>query len=537
MERTDVSQRSSFWAIAAFIVILMIASLFRFPQLDRRPLHGDEANQAVKTGALYDRGYYEYDPFEHHGPTLYYLELPFLWLSGAKDFADSTIVPYRLLTVIGGIVLIALLWLLRDLIGTGAVLWTALLMAVSHGMVYYSRYYVQEMLLICFVQAAFSFGWLYFKKPSRWRAVLFGIALGLIHATKETCILMVFSAIVAGAVALWLYRRSVTQSFSELSRQFFTRTRTIELLIVVASALVVSVVFFTSFFSHARGPLDSILTYTHYLHRAEGAGSSGIHDKPWHYYIQLLTYFHRQAGPRWSEGFTLFLALVASCGILFTRLFARKKEDTTAQHRFAPFLLVYGLLLLALFSAIPYKTPWNVLPAYHGLLLLAGVGAARICTARFGRVVQALLCLILLGGAAHMGWQSYQGNYIYDADTRNPYVYAHPSRAIYKLVDRVHHIAAVAPEGKDMRINLIQPEGDYWPLPWYLKEYSQIGWWTQMPEQLDAPLVLAPAALHDLVEEHLQDDYFVEFQALRPSVLFHVWIRQDLWDAFMDTRR
>ncbi|NLN92499.1 MAG: TIGR03663 family protein [Candidatus Hydrogenedens sp.] len=533
-------QRSSLWALSAFIVILIIAALFRFPQLDRRPLHGDEANQAVKTGALYDRGFYEYDPFEHHGPTLYYMELPFLWLSGAGDFADSTIIPYRLLIVFGGMILIALLWFLRDLIGTKAVLWAALLMAVSHGMVYYSRYYVQEMLLICFVQAAFSFGWLYFKKPTILRAILFGIALGLIHATKETCILMVFSALVAMAVCLWLYRRSVSQSFSEMARGFFTRSRNIEILLIILSALAVSILFFTSFFSHARGPLDSILTYTHYLHRAEGAGSSGIHDKPWYYYLTLLSYFHRQAGPRWSEGFTLFLALVASCGILFANSFSREKnkpDKEKAQRWFHPFLMVYALVLLALFSAIPYKTPWNVLPAYHGLLLLAGVGAAQITTARFGRIVQALLCLVLLGGAAHMGWQSYQGNFIYDADTRNPYVYAHPSRAIYKLVDRIHHIAAVAPEGRDMHINLIQPEGDYWPLPWYLKKYSKVGWWTHLPDPLDAPLVLAPAALHDLVEEQLKDDYFVEFQALRPSVLFHVWIRRDLWDAFMETRR
>jgi uncharacterized protein (TIGR03663 family) len=532
-----VFQRSSFWAVSAFLLILVLAAAFRLPQLERRPLHGDEANQMVKTGALYDRGYYEYDPFEHHGPTLYYLELPFLWLSGAGDFKDSTITPYRLLIVAGGIALIALMWLLKDLLGTAGVLWAALLTALSHGMVFYSRYYVQEMLFICFIQAAFSFGWLYFKKPGYGRALLFGIALGLVHATKETCILMVFSALLGMVITVGLYKRRVSRPFSELGREFFTRTRNLQGLVVVLSALVVSIVFFSSFFSHARGPLDSLLTYTHYLNRAEGSGSSGIHDWPWHYYLKLLLYTHHRAGPRWTEGFTLLLALVAAVSILVRPLFSKKEEKKDPKEWFQPFLLVYALTLFILFSAIPYKTPWNVLPAYHGLLLLAGLGAAKLTTARFGRILQVLVSLVLFGGAAHMGWQSYQGNYIYDSDARNPYVYAHPSRAIYKMIDRIHDIAAVSPDGTDMHINLVQPEGDYWPLPWYLKRFSKVGWWTQIPASLDASIVLAPAALHDVINEHLKEAYFVEFQALRPGVLFHLWIRQDLWDAFIETRR
>jgi uncharacterized protein (TIGR03663 family) len=533
-----VYQRSLLWGIALFILVLALGAAFRLPQLDRRPLHGDEANQAVKTGALYDRGFYEYDPFEHHGPTLYYLELPFLWLSGAKDFTDSTIVPYRLLTALGGLMLIALLWYLRDLMGTAAVLWAALLMALSPVMVYYSRYYVQEILLVCFIQAAFSFGWLYFKKPSAFRAFLFGVALGLIHATKETCILMVFSALAGLAVTLWLYKGSPSRSFKEMAASFFTRQRKLHIVLASAAAVTVSVVFFTSFLTHARGPLDSILTYTHYLHRAEGAGSSGIHDKPWYYYLQLLSYTHRQTGPHWTEGLVLFLAFIAALMILYRTVFPGKdNKEKTAQTRFQPFLLAYALTLLALFSAIPYKTPWNILPAFHGLLLLAGIGAARLTAARFPLLVRIPVTALLLAGAAHLGWQSYQGNFVYDADTRNPYVYAHPSRAILKLADRVEQIAAVSSEGKNMRINLVQPIGDYWPLPWYLKSFTRVGWWTALPEDLDAAMILAPQALHDAVEARLKGNYFVEFHALRPGVLFHVWIQRDLWDRFIETRR
>ncbi|MDX9975728.1 MAG: hypothetical protein RBU21_22295, partial [FCB group bacterium] len=45
-----------------FAVLLLGVALgalwFRLPQLDLRPMHGDEANQAVKTGLLLEEGKY-----------------------------------------------------------------------------------------------------------------------------------------------------------------------------------------------------------------------------------------------------------------------------------------------------------------------------------------------------------------------------------------------------------------------------------------------------------------------------------------------
>ena len=75
--------------VAGILLIAAAALALRLPQLAVRPMHGDEANQAVRTGLLWETGVYRYDPAEHHGPSLYYLTLPALWLSGAKDFAAS----------------------------------------------------------------------------------------------------------------------------------------------------------------------------------------------------------------------------------------------------------------------------------------------------------------------------------------------------------------------------------------------------------------------------------------------------------------
>ena len=111
----------------------------------------DEANQAVKAGALLETGVYRYDPDEHHGPTLYWLTLPALWLSGAERPGrqpDALAYRDRAGHVRGGPG--ALLLLVADGLGGPAVLLAAVLTAISPAMVFYSRYYIQEMLLVFF---------------------------------------------------------------------------------------------------------------------------------------------------------------------------------------------------------------------------------------------------------------------------------------------------------------------------------------------------------------------------------------------------
>ena len=66
--------KAFFWAL--FALALVIGLALRLPRLDARPMHHDEANQAVKFGGLLETGQYHYDPADHHGPTLYYLTLP-----------------------------------------------------------------------------------------------------------------------------------------------------------------------------------------------------------------------------------------------------------------------------------------------------------------------------------------------------------------------------------------------------------------------------------------------------------------------------
>ena len=132
------------------LLLVGAALAFRLPQLELRVVHGDEANQAAKAGMLFDEGVYRYDPHEHHGPTLYYATLPFLWLSGAANYCETQAATYRLVPLVFGVALILLLLPMRGALGPWAVLWAGLFVALSHAMVFYSRYYVQEMLFVFF---------------------------------------------------------------------------------------------------------------------------------------------------------------------------------------------------------------------------------------------------------------------------------------------------------------------------------------------------------------------------------------------------
>lgn len=529
------------------MALLAAAALaVRLPRLGERPFHGDEANQAVRTGILLEKGEYRYDPHEHHGPSLYYLALVPIWISGARTLAETTEVTFRVLPVLFGVGIVLLLWPLGAGLGRGAALAAGLLTAISPAMVYYSRYYIQETLFVFFALLLFLAGWRYLRRPLWGWAALAGLAAGAMFATKETCAVLFLAMTVALAgTALWGRLRPRGTGIPPVR----ARGQDAEVMggehgrdahatgahaaLFAGVALAVSITLFSSFFTHPRGVLDSVLAFTNYVHRAEGAGSAGIHDQPWYYYLYLLAYTCRTAGPRWSEGLILALAATGALSILFRRDSASSKGDA----RLLRFLLLYCAAVTILFSLIPYKTPWNLLPFYQPMILLAGVGAAALFRWARRPVSRALLALALAAGAAHLGHQCYLANFVYPADVRNPHVYAHTSTAVRRMIDSIDAIAAVHPDGQNMLIRVIQPDGDYWPLPWLLRGYTRVGYWTDMPETPDAPVIIADPRLGPALDERLAADYMVEMHGLRPSVLRLVFIRRDLWDAFMAPRR
>ena len=505
------------------LLVLLIAGAalgFRLQRLELRPFHVDEAVQAVKAGELYDGGQYIYDPFEYHGPSLYYFTSPVLKLSGAKSFADATDAEIRLVPVLFGVGLILLLLPLRRSLGGVACLTSSALLAVSPAMVFYSRYYIQEMLLVFFAALALCALWRYFRTRRGGWMILLGLAVGMMYATKETSVIFCGAMAPADGCLVVLRRRRDGRPIWQL---LWRSAR--HVLLALGVAAVVAVLFYSSWLAHPRGVLDSLLAFRHYFDRSGGDGSAALHQQPWYYYLKMLCYTKDAPGPWWSEGLILALAAVGLGASLCGRL--RGAIDP----ELAVFLAIYTVCMTVAFALIPYKTPWNMLGFLHGLILMAGIGAGALFhwLPRWGARV--VLASMLLGGAGQLAAQAARANFRFCADPRNPYVYAHSVPDVVRLASRISEVAALHADGPAMRIHFITPE--YWPLPYYLRKLRRIGYWSEIPAAPDAPVIVASAELQEQLEPLLRERYHTEFFGLRPGVLLVLNIQQDLWERYL----
>jgi len=510
----------------------IVAFALRLPRLNQRPMHGDEAVHADKFRSLLEQRHYEYDPNEYHGPTLNYLTLIGAWLTGAKNLTEVSEFTLRIVPVFFGVCLILLLLPMARGLGTGAVACAAVLTAISPAMVYYSRYYIQEMLLVCFTFGAIVSGYRYTQNKNVGWALLAGVCLGLMHATKETCVIAFAAMFLALLLVFYLQRRQgSTQDVGNLVKPF-------HLVAGLAAGAVVSVLFFSSFLSNPTGIADSIRTYTTYLDRA---GSTPLHIHPWHYYLKMLLYWKFAAGPVWTEALIVLLAVVG-----FTAAFT-KKHLSGANPGLLRFVAFYTLIMTVVYSAIPYKTPWCLLGFLQGMILLAGVGAAVLVKLTPKGLPRLVVLLLLLGVSAQLTWQAYQSSYTYDADSRNPYVYGHPTREVFTVVEKIQEYADVHEDGRDMPIEIICPGDDYWPLPWYLRSFTRVSWSSRVVDDSSAtPLIIASASpeieaalankLYTLIPPQERKIYMYLFDKpyyvwLRPKVKLLGFVRRDLWTA------
>jgi uncharacterized protein (TIGR03663 family) len=195
-----------FHPLSAIVVLLAgIALALWSVALGQRPMHNDEGVNGIKFGQLWGHGGYQYDPNEHHGPSLPYATLALGRLTGApQDFDQFTESRLRFVTVLFGIGLILLLPLVADGLGRKATLWAALFTAVSPAVVFYSRYYIHEVLLVFFTFLALAAGWRYSRSRRLGWALLAGAGVGLMHATKETFLItLVTAALALGLNQFW----------------------------------------------------------------------------------------------------------------------------------------------------------------------------------------------------------------------------------------------------------------------------------------------------------------------------------------------
>ncbi|MBI4873453.1 MAG: TIGR03663 family protein, partial [Acidobacteria bacterium] len=410
------------------LLVGLAAAWLRLPGLAERPMHADEAVLADKFGTLLETGRYVYDPAGHHGTVLAYLTLLPALARGQTRYLQLDETTLRLAPVLLGILLAVAPLLIVDWPDRTSLWLAAALIAVSPGFVYYSRCYMPETALICFNALAMAAGLRYFRTRRLVWAIAAGAALGLMYAAKETAVIA-FAALAIACAARW---RAAGRT---------------ALLAAAGTALGVAALFLSSFFLHPAGAWDSLRSlFVTYLGRAF---QDPLHRHSWNFYFGVLAW-------EWP------ILVLAGAGVWR----AVRERDP-----FLRCLCIYALVLAAVYSALPYKTPWCALNFWFPAILIAGAGAAwMLRTPEIG--LRVATAVVLLFGFAHLSRQA--AHFTGSAGAlNNPYAYAQTGADVFLVRDRIARAARAHPEGERLPIQVVTSQ-NLWPLPWYLRRYPNV---------------------------------------------------------------
>ena len=179
----------------------------------------------------------------------------------------------------------------------------------------------------------------------------------------------------------------------------------------------------------------------------------------------------------------------------------------------------------------------------HGLILLAAIGAVVLTKLAPNVLPRLIICLMLIVAGLHLTWQACRAAYTYCADPANPYVYAHSTSDVVTIAGRLEQIARIVPGTRNMHIQVICPADDYWPLPWYLRGFANVGYFKYVDIDIPAaPVIIVSANLEDTLAEKLYElppgkrslyvPLFDRYMQLRPGVYLQTYITKDLQDTF-----
>jgi uncharacterized protein (TIGR03663 family) len=487
------------WRLAA-IAIFLIAAVLRMYDLNLVPLHHDEGVNGNFLVRLVREGAYQYDPANYHGPTLYYFAALWPWIvrvlfgKSAQETWGLTTVAIRLVPVVFGLATIGLIFLMRRHLGTIATLTAALLLALSPGAVYLSRYFIHETQFVFFTFGIVVACIYFYERRNAFYLVLASALASLLFATKETAMISVAVLIIAFVVMLVYLRlrrgkpmAPKTRGRTQPAPNFWSRLIAelggplvvgIWLLLSAAVFAGLWVVFYSSFFTYSEGLTASFKTFEIWTKTGSVA-----HVHPFLTYVYWL--FQR-------EGALLLLGIAGAAFIVLR-----------PEKPFALFSALWAFGLLAAYSLIPYKTPWLLLNFIVPLALIAGY-AIRVIYELDHRQFR-LIGVLLLIAAGFSTYQTIDLNFInYDNDnSRYVYVYAHTTRGMFDLVTEIDRIAKQE-KGSLTGISILSP--DYWPLPWYLRNYTRVGYYGRLAPSTE-PIIIANENQKAEIEANFRDLY------------------------------
>lgn len=528
-ERTGSGYEKPICAMV-FILAVIAAIWLRFDQIGVKPFHHDEGVNSHFLLNLADRGEYRYDPNNYHGPTLYYFAFLALRVFGKNDFA------LRFTPALFGVLTVLMVWLLRKRLGPIGTPVAAFLIALSPGLVYFSRDFIHEMSFGCFSLGVVVGAWRYTEsKDFIWLAIM-ATSAGLLFATKETAIITAVVLVVAAVCAVaWDIARSLTErrQFSlaalarELRREGLDALPSLDHgLAAIMIFVFINILFYSSFFTNWQGVPDAVKSVALWTRRSGSEHS----EKSFWYYIGVL----------------LKLELPLLIGSLLAGIFIVRRGT-----RFWLFVAAWALGLTLAYSIIIYKTPWLMISFLIPMALLSGYAAQRIYSAAplislrllwVAALVTVLIFNVRLAWA--INFDKYDDNnnrsgysvgvgrslslkpYV---DGLYGYVYAQTDRDALRLPQAIKSETDKLPSGADTPIYVASPE--YWPLPWYLRDHKNVAYTGSLPadmneaQQISQPIIIANVNQQAILDALPGWRALPQTFILRPGVELVIYIR------------
>ncbi|MGI8656672.1 MAG: flippase activity-associated protein Agl23 [Pyrinomonadaceae bacterium] len=530
-QRFDISEpevSESTWR-AASLLILACASVLRLYDASLTPLHHDEGVNGFFLTTLVRSGVYHYDPANYHGPTLYYFALLSQFLLGLNTFA------IRFVPAAFGLATIALILCLRKYISAVGALTAAALVAVSPGAVYMSRYFIHESLFVFFTLGIVVAALRYYETTRVLYLLLASASAALLFATKETAMIsagVLLIALASTQIYMRLFaapsgeyvergRKGNAAAATRAATSFgasgqedeplarFGGASRVALAALAALALFVflNVLFYSSFFTYSKGVADSIATFKIWTRTGT---KDHVHE--WYTYLIWL---------KQEEALLFSLGIMGACVAVWRAARA---------NGFALFAALWSIGILAAYSLVPYKTPWLALNFIVPLAIIGGYGVGEIY--RSGKSKDARNVVLGVAGicVAFALYQALSLNFRHYDDDTYPYVYAHTRRETLSLVDEIERLARRAGTNENTAIAFASP--DYWPVPWYLRDYKRVGYHVAMPHPAAGSgeaIVVGNETQEAEMRAALGPAYMrVGAYELRPGVKLVLYARSDL---------
>jgi len=164
------------------------------------------------------------------------------------------------------------------------------------------------------------------------------------------------------------------------------------------------------------------------------------------------------------------------------------------------------------------------------MCLIAGYAINEMAAAKH-IVFKILAGICAVAACVFLAYQAYELNFVRYDDDKEAYVYAHTKRQFLDLIREIDRYAEKSGKGKDAVIQIISP--DYWPMVWYVNDYTHANFFGHPVDADNAEMIVAKKGEQDaeVARRYTANYEFVGAWELRPGVELMLLVRRDLAGA------